>query len=589
MKKEFKEMLYAFQEMPSAVLFRTHNHNILASIFTMTLGQYIYTNPVVDFTAFIIREHQTTRKFETLYLFKDEIQRIIDQYEEVFKPNYLLREYDDILQHKLMNDDGDYIGGTDQLHKIKDNHEFNINESLHHLTKKGKLTRIIHEKISVKNKFNVKYDIFYKNGVKYITTYELVDLLLLDFQDTAKKTIVPAPSIPYSVKNHNNILKWLASDNNNKEDDFKYQQRLMRADHFLQLFDEDTRLRVLEMEMELMIMYLRNNNFEEEADATEELLTKAKLFMWDDDMSPYERHKKKIAYTKILYYTKYQRGNLAIRGHYKVHTKQFNDNIENNNSIKTLDSFVTKNKKKFKHTKKTTLEQLITQDSIATHECIPTNLLLKSVDNQEATWNKNRLTFTYLNPADRIVDKDAVSDEELFALFEPKLKKKKKKKFKKCVEPTSDIICVEPTNDIICVEPTNDIICVEPTSDEATSDISDDIVNDDIINDDIINDDIINDDTDDISFTYLCEIDDMTAKKMQALLTELIGYNVYFSELCQQSKRHIYIIKPLDKMYTNSKYINFRFADSSKQYHAYLNRAGTTVTNITYIANINAR
>jgi len=572
MKKEIKEMLYAFQKMPSSILFRTHNHNILASIFTMTLGQYIYTNPIVDFTAFVIREHQTTRQFETIFLFKDEIQRIIDQYEQVFKPNCLLREFDDILQHKLMNDDGDYIGGTDQLYKIRDNHKFNINECLHHSTKKGKLTRKIIEKISVKNKFNVKYDIFYKNGVKYITTYELVDLLLLDYQDTARKTITPAPSIPYSSKNHNAVLKWLASGE--PEENYEYQKRLMRADHFLQLFDEDTRVRVLEMEMELIIMYLRNNNFEEEADDTEDLLFKAKLFMWDDDIPSYERHKQKLAYTKVLYYTKYQRGHLAIRGHYKVRTHRFNDSVDNVNSIRKLDSFVIKNKKKFKKTKKTTLEQIIKQTTDVTYDCLPTNITLQNVDNQEATWNANRLTFTYLYPSDRIIDREVVSDEELFALFDEQKLKKKKRKKKKNSLPISDA---------------SDNIVNDDNNDDNDDVVKDKIVNDEIVDNNDNNTDDNNDDNTDISFTYLCEIDTETTKKIEVLLAELIGYNIYFSELCQQSKRRIHIIKPLEKSYTNSRYINFKFANNNKQYHAYLNGAGTTITNITYIASINAR
>ena len=594
MDKIIKDMLIAYKNMPSSIITVTPNHNIITSVFISLVIQYfiIPKEDTIDFLVTGMRDVGTNTRSYDCFLFKDEIDYILANFEFIYKPfkddESILRAFHEICSNRHMKNDGQYIGKCG-LCNVLSNIKFDKNETFNYKTYKGQKRRgKIIETLSVKNKFNVKYDVYYKNGIKYITTYELTNLLLLEPQSTSHVNVRNKNHIPYTAESHNETIDWIDRCGNirghyNAELSQKYHSQVMPSDNTLYLFDLLSNISILEMEMEVMILYLRNSGFHQEATDTENIIAESKMYMWlhDTEILTTDNTEKEIRFSNVLKFLKYKRGSLYITGLYEINTKRFCDTQQNNNKLKVFSNIiVTKYPKHYdkQKLKYATLENIMEWDSKNPHRDRITKLKeMKQIPSEYTgdAFNEQRMIYEYESSPEKLSDYEIISDDALVTLF--KIPFKKGNQNKKCSKPKKILKKpkTEQTDTLLkkCSKPTEPIdapsgVCDAPHIDPPTEQTDAPHTNTQI------------------TFKYRCEIDSVMRRKIEVLLQQLICDNSYFADLCDKYNRHIHIIKDVYKKYTSVKYINFTFGENNRQYHAYLNKTETTITNITFISNI---
>ena len=424
------------------------------------------------------------------------------------------------------------------------------------------------QKISVKNKFNTLYDIYYKNGVKYITTFELTDILLLDPQNTIKHSIIPRKTKPFNKTAHlQRMNEWGKQDKISTDGEHL---DLIGHDEFLLLYDTFHGVSIYEVFIEALLNQLEQEPDKTEFNETKEMLELSKeMLMYkcrDIDGECNGIHHKLRQYSIVLRHFIYPRDNLFFSGLYNITTKPFYETKRNNKKLKQLHNFflgdesISDLKYLTKHT-----------EYFSELSKIYKPIKIK----KEKDWNTQRCTFVYEDAHDSFEIQQQLNDQELISLFEcgdPR----KLDVSQKCAnsgEQKSECVSQKQENsqqktDFECTQTTNSVLqnkqeseCASLTHVAPVSAIQ-------------------------TIYFYAIEIPQKTKYKIEYLLNDLCISNTRFGNILYENFNSIRIIKDVDKSYTNAKYINFSFGDQKKQYHAYLNRTETAITNITFIESI---
>ena len=118
MDKIIKDMLIAYKNMPSSIITVTPNHNIITSVFISLVIQYfiIPKEDTIDFLVTGMRDVGTNTRSYDCFLFKDEIDYILANFEYIYKPfkddESILRAFHEICSNRHMKNDGQYIGNV---------------------------------------------------------------------------------------------------------------------------------------------------------------------------------------------------------------------------------------------------------------------------------------------------------------------------------------------------------------------------------------------------------------------------------------------------------------------------------------------
>jgi len=445
---------------------------------------------------------------------------------------------------------------------------FEVNQKINVYEQTNKLARLkIIQKISVKNKFNTLYDIYYKNGVKYITTFELTDILLLDPQNTIKHSIIPRKTKPFNKTAHlQRMNEWCKQDKISTDGEHL---DLIGHDEFLLLYDTFHGVSIYEVFIEALLNQLEQEPDKTEFNETKEMLELSKeMLMYkcrDIDGECNGIHHKLRQYSIVLRHFIYPRDNLFFSGLYNITTKPFYETKRNNKKLKQLHNFflgdesISDLKYLTKHT-----------EYFSELSKIYKPIKIK----KEKDWNTQRCTFVYEDAHDSFEIQQQLNDQELISLFEcgnpRKLdvsqKQENPQQKTECVSLTQEN--TQQKTDFECTQTTNSVLqnkqeseCASLTHVAPVSAIQ-------------------------TIYFYAIEIPQKTKYKIEYLLNDLCISNTRFGNILYENFNSIRIIKDVDKSYTNAKYINFSFGDQKKQYHAYLNRTETAITNITFIESI---
>lgn len=537
MNEHFKQALIALNKEQMTLLSYANNHNIqtrLLSHFVMNIVPRLSNSRSI---AFMEYKTKKSKKSDVIIL-KDYIDKLLKHFDYI--PNNLynreLIDFNCLYKKPYLKNDGKYIGfrGFNQpINKTFFNVNDTFNVIVNELNRSFFRFKII-QKISVKNKFDTLYDIYYKNGVKYITSFELTDILLVDPQETTKHTILQRKTEPFNSEVFEKRLDdWCA----NEDEQYKLLQ-MIEYDELMGFFDVYYSVNIYEIFIEAVLKQLEMEEDKTEYNDTIKLLGKAKQILFCDNEYKTELHYYKLKrYSFVLRFFLQARNNMFFTGLYEIKTKPFYESKINNRKIKITNNFIVNDKRV--DTADALLEHTSKELTLEKHFKVP-----KITDENE--WNNTRSIFVYQDNHTSFTDKPILNDDELICLFEPKLKKKKKKRKKKVIEDDSSSQDDEPQDE----------------EQEQDDDKSNNI------------------------YFYATQIEQEEKNKIQYLLDELCSNNSFFNNMLNDNYNTIRIIKSIDKSYTTDKYINFSFGNCRKQYHAYLNILENAFTNITYIASI---
>jgi len=538
MNEHFKQSLIALKQQQMTLLSYANNHNIqtrLLSHFVMNIVPRLSTNQSI---AFMDYRYKKSKKSDVIIL-KEYIDKMLEHF-KVIPPNFYnneLMDFNCLYKKPYFKNNGKYIGfrGLNQpINKTFFNVNDTFNVNVKELNNSFFRFKIL-QKISVKNKFNTLYDIYYKNGVKYITSFELTDIILIDPQETTKHTIIPRKTEPFNRETFEKRLdEWCADD----DEQYKI-LRMIEYDELMGFFDVYYSVNIYEIFIEALLKQLEMEDDKTEYNDTIKLLEKAKRILFYDDEYKTELHYYKLKrYSFVLRFFLQARNNMFFMGVYDINTKPFYESKKNKKKIKIIDNFIVDDV--VVNTAEELLEYSYTEISL--------NKQFKNLKiTDETEWNNSRSIFVYLDNHLSFEDKPILDDEDLICLFEPKIKKKKKRK-KKIIDDDSSSQDDEPQN-------------------EEEDDEDDDYKSKNI-------------------YFYATQIEQEEKDKIEYLINELCSNNSYFSNLLIQNYYSIRIVKSINKSYTTDKYINFSFGNCKKQYHGYLNSMCNAITNITFISNI---
>ena len=452
---------------------------------------------------------------------------------------------------------------------------FEVNQKINVYEQTNKLARLkIIQKISVKNKFNTLYDIYYKNGVKYITTFELTDILLLDPQNTIKYSVIPRKTKPFNKTAHlQRMNEWGKQDKISTDGE---QLELIGHDEFLLLYDTFHGVSIYEVFIEALLNQLEQEPDKTEFNETKEMLELSKeMLMYkcrDIDGECNGIHHKLRQYSIVLRHFIYPRDNLFFSGLYNITTKPFYETKRNNKKLKQLHNFflgdesISDLKYLTKHT-----------EYFSELSKIYKPIKIK----KEKDWNTQRSTFVYEDAHDSFEIQQQLNDQELISLFECGNPRKLDVSQKCANSGEQKSECVSLTQ-----ENTQQKKSEYPQ--RGTGSVAPECVSQKQENSQQKKTEFAPVSASAIQtiYFYAIEIPQKTKYKIEYLLNDLCISNTRFGNILYENFNSIRIIKDVAKSYTNAKYINFSFGDQKKQYHAYLNRTETAITNITFIESI---
>jgi hypothetical protein len=564
--KFLKDSLLALQKKSSGdVLSYTENYNIFSKMMTLFVNNFVDTEGVFGVHIYEYNTHKTVRRpSKDIILDGETIQRLIDHFDKLPRKrwyNIVLSEYSSLVSHDYFENDGQYIG-LDSLEIPPKKTNFNKDKCFN-VTINTTLVRYkIIESVSVKNKFNIHYDIYYKNGVKYITTFELTDILLIDPQDTVSYTIHKVnPNEAYCPSDIEKKLKKLIKTN-----DAICDSTVIKYDRLLQLFDEDIfSLNIYEIMIDMMLKFI----YLKSEDKTEYNDKKSWIDSMKDIIYKIAPHSNECQRERGLALAKiFSRYRLCIRFFLQMETTMRYSGVYN---ITTRPFYVTKkNNKKIQETVGYDVEsisKILTADEIVkyNHDTVRSSKKYKTVICNES-WNNLRSTFIYKYAPSEFELPKCYNDDELVNLFT----NTDKTTFKKVYQNTEQVCAVQVIKE-------KEVCPVQAKPTQANNTFKKVYQNIREFASPTHN-----------TFIYKCVVSDYTKSKIEYLLTDLIQNNIYFTSLFYKYDSTIEIVKGIDKAYTNAKYINIRFGKDtkSKQYHCYLNFTNTAITNITHIESI---
>jgi len=545
--EHFKKSIYALKTQPFPIISFSKNHNIQSKLFIQFIANIVSNKS--DFIAIVDYEYKKKRTSDFVLL-DGFVNNILEHLNNISPKHYQnqLKDLESIITQPFFNNNNQYIS-IYGFKTISNKSSFNVNDNINVKITPSKIERFkILQKISVKNKFNILYDVYYKNGVKYITTFELTDILLLNPQNTTKHIVLPYKTEPLHKQTYNKLVKSWSKYYDDADDEIL--DDLMGYDHQLLFFDDCYGVNIFEALIEALLKQLYQEKDKTEYYDTKDILKEAKEWLFTKKSSNDCISYKPKRYAKILRFFLRARENMFFSGLYNITTKPFYNTKSNNKKIKRNHSFIFNDGKYIDNT-----EELLSYS----HKEIEIHKNYEYVNNidNETEWNEARSSFVFLEPHYSFETKKIINDDELLLLFNDKKLKKKKKKKKSQDSKSQDSNSQDSKS--------QDSKSQDSNSQDSNSQEEEIQSN---------------------TYFYRVEIDKNIKDKIEYLLNELFSYNTYFGNMLIKNNNTIHIIKDIHKHYTQTKYINFSFDKNNKQYHAYLNTTETAITNITFIESI---